>query len=63
MTSPHPDSKWTHNICGVCYQIEQPGRTPATITEKYREVETCCFCGVETREGIYYRKDPEVVHG
>jgi hypothetical protein len=60
MIYPHNDSKWTHNICHACYHREEPGRIPATLKDD--EMQTCCFCGNNTRAGIYYRKDPELVH-
>ena len=49
-------SRWTHAICAVCYQEQEPGRTPTTLIEAGPE--TCCFCGRTTQEGIYYRHDP-----
>ena len=62
--NPHPDSKWTHPICAPCYMREEPGRTPVTMTFQPDEpTEVCCFCKRETVAGIYYRKDPVVVHG
>ena len=61
MTSPHPDSKWTHAICSDCYDLEEPGRRPTVLIAA--DDELCCFCGKETDDGIYYRKDPVVVHG
>jgi len=61
--NPHPDSRWTHPICSDCYRVEEPGRQPAQIRPEYATAERCCFCGETTNEGIYYRKDPTVLHG
>jgi hypothetical protein len=66
MTSPHPESKWTHAICESCYAIEEPGRQPIKLTMAQlidATIDVCCFCGNGTQEGIFYRKDPESVHG
>lgn len=64
---PHPESKWTHAICSDCYKTEEPDRPdPVRLTLGQlmdATPEVCCFCGVVTDEGIYYRKDPAVVHG
>ena len=60
MTNPHPDSKWTHSICMDCYEREEPDRSPTVMFPPDDEI--CCFCGARTDDGIYYRKDPEVVH-
>jgi hypothetical protein len=49
-------SGWTHAICRSCYANREPGRVPVAL--KDAELEKCCFCGVETKEGIYYRADP-----
>lgn len=51
-------SKWTHAICPKCYQEKEPGRVPSVIRPEFAEDENCCFCGVATRDGIYYRADP-----
>ncbi len=59
--NPHPDSKWTHNLCRACYQIVEPDRAPFTL-RRVETPEVCCFCKKDTIDGIYYRSDPEVVH-
>jgi len=63
VVTPHEGSRWTHPICGECYDREQPGRVPARIKAEYAEQQECCWCGAETSEGIFYRADPEVLHG
>ena len=60
MKNPHPESKWTHPICTDCYEREEPDRIPATMFPPNEEI--CCFCGVRTDNGAYYRKDPKIVH-
>lgn len=60
MSSPHPDSKWTHSICAVDYELLQPGRDPLKGVNLGTEV--CCWCGQDTDDGIYYRADPKLVH-
>lgn len=49
-------SKFTHSLCSKCYTELEPGRTPARIVNP--RTETCCNCGVEHKEGIYYRSEP-----
>lgn len=56
--SAHPESKWTHPMCDQCWGERQPGRVPHRLVEDVREDEVCCFCGKETRSGIYVREDP-----
>ena len=60
MSSPHPDSKWTHSICGPCWREQEGERRPLKLSDADPEV--CCFCGKGTVEGIYYRADPAIVH-
>jgi len=60
MSAPHPESRWTHPICGDCYSLAEPGRFPTRVAEA--EPEDCCFCGDPTESGIYYRADPMLVH-
>lgn len=49
-------SKWTHPVCGPCYDDLEPGREPSRLVTP--DLETCCRCGQLTRSGIYYRADP-----
>ncbi len=64
MTNPHPDSKWTHNICEKDYAMMEPGREPVRLRDVkgFPVGEACCWCGEYTDSGIFYRADPEVVH-
>ena len=57
---PHPESKWTHPVCYLDYSVLEPNRTPTRIQDG--DSETCCWCGMPTSSGIYYRADPDVVH-
>ena len=48
---------WTHSQCYDCWESYNPdGRKPHQM--KYRQRETCCFCGVTHWSGIYVRHDP-----
>lgn len=48
--------RWTHAMCEACWEEGNPGREPWRAVEGPRE--KCCFCGEETRSGIYVRGDP-----
>lgn len=48
-------SQWTHPQCEVCWDKQRGSRTPTRLVD--REVERCCWCGQETRSGIYVRED------
>jgi len=47
---------WTHSICLICWENNQPGREPVTVK---CGKEVCCFCGRDTEDGIYIREDPK----
>ena len=47
---------WTHSICIPCWEEREPGRMP--IVTNSTVMETCCFCGEHTSDGIYVREDP-----
>ena len=53
---PH---RWTHNICGTCWQKKFEFRQPVKVTPA--QLEICCFCGADTEEGIYTREDPKLL--
>ena len=53
------EMSWTQPMCEDCYANREPERVPVRLTQP--EVEICCMCGAETREGIYYRVDPSTV--
>jgi len=48
-------SKWTHAICDNCWDA-QSDMPPVKM--KNPDTEICCFCGAETKSGIYIRCDP-----
>lgn len=48
-------SKWTHRVCGNCYEHFEPGRQPVRLPG---ESGYCCSCGETTDEGIFYRFAP-----
>lgn len=48
----------TQPACGECVDARFPNANPTPLREDKRELETCCFCGEETRSGIYVRVDP-----
>lgn len=54
-------SSWTHACCEECWDHQQPGRTPHRMGAAHRLTETCCYCGVITRSGIYVRENPTSV--
>jgi len=60
MSSPHPESKWTHPICKFDFIRLEPGKVATMVYGA--GIEICCWCGNETSSGIYYRADPKVVH-
>ncbi len=49
----------THAMCDDCWSRTQQARSgqPPTRTED-RAVQRCCFCGAETRSGMFMRQDP-----
>ena len=52
---------WTQAACAECYNRERPGKVPTRMKPEYRETERCCWCGEDTRSGIYVRVDPATV--
>lgn len=53
-------SKWTHAICDNCWsETEQAlnGRQPVRVLN--HDVVKCCFCGDDTKGGIFIRYAPE----
>ena len=51
-------SKWNHAICVSCWNEKNPGRPAVSIVDEHRDIETCCYCGEHTRDGIYVRANP-----
>ena len=49
--------KFTHSICVKCWNRMKPSFH--TTEQGGGPIEICCFCGEETREGIYVRAAPE----
>jgi len=49
-------SKWTHNICKTCWDVNFPERKAVTLTIKVTEI--CCYCGCFNTTGIFVREDP-----
>ena len=47
---------WTHSICDECWG-KRYEYAPTRVSDS--EIETCCFCGLETKSGICIRYDPE----
>lgn len=50
-------SNWTHSICPKCWDQKFPHRHPVMVNDA--ETETCCYCGTDTKAGIYVRADPK----
>jgi len=51
-------TEWTHAICGDCWDEKNPERETALRYTK-GDKEICCFCGKNTKSGIYVRHDGE----
>lgn len=51
--------KWwpTQPCCYACWLIRNPDVKPARVSEERRMEETCVFCGVLNRSGIYVQVD------
>ena len=49
--------EWTHNICLECWVYRKSNQIPAIL--RNAEIEKCCFCGQENKDGIYIRHDPK----
>jgi hypothetical protein len=48
-----------HCACEFCWTIHAPeGRTPVRVLLSAAERLDCCFCGQETRSGIFVRLSP-----
>lgn len=52
-------SQWTHAQCNLCWDKANPNREPFVINGAV--LEDCCFCGEQTRSGIYVRHDPNTL--
>ena len=48
-------SEWTHSTCDACW-VERRGDEVA-YRVLHAERETCCFCGLTHKSGIYVRHD------
>lgn len=53
------ETRWTHAMCDGCWTRRQGTRAPVRLEPQARVREWCCFCGAETRDGIYARHDPD----
>ena len=56
-------SPWTHRICVPCWNMKNPDRAVQESDYQESDPGLCCYCGNETRSGIYVRDDPRAVHG
>jgi hypothetical protein len=50
---------WTQAVCDDCWDERNPDRLSPRRGSGYHE--TCCWCGGNTRSGIYVREDPATV--
>jgi hypothetical protein len=50
-------SNWTHNICLDCWLDREPEQYPTRLIN--RPLETCCYCGLKNRHGIFVRDNPK----
>jgi hypothetical protein len=51
-------SRWTHPMCDDCWVRTYRDRQPIRLVGEYVSDERCCWCGEQTRSGIYVRLDP-----
>lgn len=56
------EENWNHALCERCYGNRHPDRVPRRTPEQFRVEETCCGCGCQTRDGIPYRADPQIMN-
>lgn len=47
---------WTHAQCDNCWNKRENTRIPTRLTDP--DTESCCYCGIYTRSGIYRREKP-----
>ena len=52
---------FTQAMCVLCWEEKHGPRQPVTVRHEHRTDETCCFCGLATRSGIFTRVDPRTV--
>lgn len=52
---------WTHPICDACWTLRNKGYEPGRLKPEHREELECCFCGKNTKSGIYIREDPKLI--
>lgn len=53
---------WNQPVCRTCWDDEHPYRHPVVVPPGVGDAsELCCYCGAETRHGIYVRVDPATV--
>ena len=54
---------WTHPQCKECWHIEHPTIKvePTRVVEPIKPY-ICCTCGKPTTDGIFIRRDPELVN-
>jgi hypothetical protein len=56
-------NEWTHSCCDDCWYKHNP--VFPTLADEWSPLhergpeDTCCFCGVRHRTGIYVRENPE----
>lgn len=53
-----PPTTQVHAICKRCYALKPNVREPITLDFPHCAGECCCYCGVGTYLGIYYRDVP-----
>lgn len=50
---------WTQPVCVDCYTVRHAHHEPLRCVSP--EMEHCCMCGQDTKDGIYILQDPETV--
>ena len=49
-------SRWNHPMCQECWDETRGDAVPVRMLDPDPEV--CCWCGADTRSGIYVRAHP-----
>lgn len=49
-------------MCWLCWDTRHPDWKPVHLKPEFAVREVCCYCGHETRSGIYVHDDPAIVH-
>jgi hypothetical protein len=56
------DNAQNHSLCGKCWSVVVPTRSPPQLPLTERHMETCCRCGTWCFDGIYYHRAERYTH-